>query len=97
MQEDAIGRVAVSRRWRLVAVDASLNGDNGAGCCQRNAGAVAAVDDVGWRVEEEIDDAGVVGAFPAEQLGQKIGKFRPHTGKGGDGGKQRIKNGRAHG
>ncbi|MNX85551.1 hypothetical protein D3C86_1173930 [compost metagenome] len=97
MQEDAIGRGAVSRRWRLVAVHSSLNGDNGAGCGKRDAGAVAAVDDVGRRVEQEINHAGVVGVFPAQELGQKIGKLRPHTGKGGDGSKQRIENGRAHG
>ncbi len=97
MQEDAIGRGAVSRRWRLMAVDTSLNGDNGARCCKRDAGTVAAVDDVGGRVEEEIDDAGIVGTFPAQEFGQKIGKLRPHAGKRGDGGKQRIENGRAHG
>ena len=97
MQEDAIGRVAVTRRWRLMAVDTSLNGDNGAGCCKRDAGTVAAVDDVGGRVEQKVDNARIVRILPSQKFCQEIGKLRPHAGKRGDGGKQRIENGRAHG
>jgi hypothetical protein len=79
-----------------MAVDTSLDGDNCTLWRKSDARPVAAIDDREGRVEEQIDDTAVVGILASGNAGKQFCEFRADTGKRGDGGKQRIEEGRAH-
>ncbi len=97
VQEHPVGDVGSSPRRRLVAVDTAGHGDDRPLRRMRDAWLVAAVDHAVWQVEDEIDDAAVLDALLAEQLGEQFTRLRADAGKRGEGGEQGIEQGRTHG
>ncbi len=96
--EDPPRDAPVAARRLLVAVDAHLEGDDGAFRRQRDAGLLAAVDDADRQVEEEIDDARrILLVRPADQPAERHAELRPDAGKAGDRAEEGVEDVGAHG
>ena len=97
MQEHTVRLVGFSRRRRLVAIDPALDRDDGALWRERNARAVAPVNDRGGGMEEHIDHPAILSVFAIRHARDQIGQFRADAGQTSNGCKQGIKQGRTHG